>query len=94
MNTRFAPAVFLVLCGLVSVAAAGGNRPGTGHDEFAGPTHVAADDAQRRRADLRAALQAQQQAGNGNQTPRQLTQQDRAELRAQLRQQRLTNQRP
>jgi len=52
------------------------------------------DDAQRRRADLRAALQAQQLAGGENQTARQLSAKDRAELRQQLREQRQIGQHP
>lgn len=94
MNTRFAHAVFLVLCGVATLAAASGNNPGAGHDASAAPTRSAQDDAQRRRAELRAALQAQQNADNAKQTARQLSQQDRAELRQQLRQQRQIGQHP
>lgn len=94
MNTRFAPAVVIVLCGLASFAAAGGHSPVPGQDEPTNANKVATDSAQRRRADLRAALQAQQQAAGEKQSARQLSQQDRAELRQQLRQQRDTGQRP
>ncbi|MDE2418151.1 MAG: hypothetical protein KGN32_10120 [Burkholderiales bacterium] len=86
MNIRFAPAVFLALCCLASGAGAGTHGPGAGHENAATAPRGTADDAQRRRADLRAALQTQQFAGN--QSSRQLSVQDRAELRQQLRQQR------
>lgn len=54
---------------------------------------VSGDDPQRRKADLRAALQSQQ-ASQSTQAARQLTQQDRAQLRQQLRQQRGDDLRP
>lgn len=54
---------------------------------------VSGEASQRRRAELRSTLQLQQTV-QGHQAPRQLTPQDRAELRQQLRRQRHDETRP
>ena len=89
MNTRLASAVFLAWCCLAPGAIAGTQVPSAGDENVVAVARGTVDDAQRRRADLREALQTQQtQQVAGSQTSRQLTVQDRAELRQQLRQQR------
>ena len=93
MNSHFAYAVVLVLCGKASLVAASENKPGSSREPLAAPPSAAQVDAQRRRADLRAALNAQQ-AGGTNQSAHQLSQKDRAELRQQLREQRQIGQHP
>jgi len=88
MNHRLASAVALLLFGGLSLAQATAQGFAVERDASIVPVRAAmGDETQRRKADLRATLQSQQ-AGQGTQAARQLTQQDRAALREQLRQQR------
>ena len=94
MNSHIAYAVLLVLCCKFPLVNAGEQTSAISHETLTAPTGAAQNDAQRRRADLRAALRAQQSAGETNQNARQLSAKDRAELRQQLRDQRQKGQHP
>jgi len=88
MNHRPAAVASLLMFFALSIAQAAAQGFAVERDVSLVPVRAAVgDETQRRKADLRAALQSQQ-ASQGTQAVRQLTQQDRAALREQLRQQR------
>ena len=102
MTTRFISAALIVLCGLVLTAHAGDHTSPPQNEEPTAVAHESGAAAQRRKAALRAALleQQAQQARDGQkqggyaEAARPWTQQDRAELRQQIRQQNRGNSHP
>jgi hypothetical protein len=87
MNHRLASVVVL-LFGVLPIAHAIAQGFAVERDVSIVPVRaVVGEETQRRKSDLRATLQSQQSA-QGTQAARQLTPQDRAALREQLRQQR------